>query len=79
MSKLVTVAFTAAGYVLGARAGRERYDEIVRLATKVWRNPKVQKGVAEAEQVAKDTGSQMQDKVSDVASKATSKMSEKMS
>lgn len=30
--KLVTVAALAAGYVLGARAGRERYEQIRALA-----------------------------------------------
>lgn len=33
--KLSSLAFAAAGYVLGARAGRERYDQIVRLARRV--------------------------------------------
>ena len=33
--KLSTLAFAGAGYVLGARAGRERYDQIVRLARRV--------------------------------------------
>jgi urocanate hydratase len=33
--KLSTLAYVAAGYVLGARAGRERYDQIVRVARRV--------------------------------------------
>lgn len=33
--KLSSLAFAAAGYVLGARAGRERYDQIVRVARRV--------------------------------------------
>lgn len=33
--KLSHLAYAAAGYVLGARAGRERYDQIVRLARRV--------------------------------------------
>lgn len=32
----------AAGYVLGARAGRERYRQIAELSGKVWRLPVVQ-------------------------------------
>ena len=41
----------AAGFVLGARAGRERYEEIVTSARKVWENPTVQEaaGVAQAQ------------------------------
>jgi hypothetical protein len=33
--KLSTLVYAAAGYVLGARAGRERYDQIVRVARRV--------------------------------------------
>ena len=33
--KLSRLAFAAAGYVLGARAGRERYEQIVRTARRV--------------------------------------------
>jgi hypothetical protein len=61
MSKITMAAAAAAGYVLGARAGRERYDEIVQKAEKAWSNPKVQKGKrraqAKAEEKAGDMGS----------------------
>ena len=33
--RLSNLAFAAAGYVLGARAGQERYEQIVRLARRV--------------------------------------------
>jgi hypothetical protein len=33
--KLSNLAYATAGYVLGARAGRERYDQIVRVARRV--------------------------------------------
>jgi len=33
--KLSHLCYAAAGYVLGARAGRERYEQIVRLARRV--------------------------------------------
>jgi hypothetical protein len=33
--KLSSLAFAAAGYVLGARAGQERYEQIVRIARRV--------------------------------------------
>jgi hypothetical protein len=32
----------AAGYVLGSRAGRTRYEQISRLATSLWNRPMVQ-------------------------------------
>ncbi len=42
MGKKTFLIGAAAGYVLGARAGRERYEQIATLAGKVKRNPKVQ-------------------------------------
>lgn len=73
MSKLKMVAFVAAGYVLGARAGRERYDQIADRATKIWKSPKVQQGVSDAEQaakdVAKDAAPKIQQKVAEAAAK----------
>ena len=42
MSKLTLIAAGAAGYVLGARAGRERYEQIADGARRVMRNPRVQ-------------------------------------
>ena len=36
MSKLTTVAVGAVAYVLGARAGRERYEQIVANAQRLW-------------------------------------------
>lgn len=52
MSKLMTGALVATGYVFGARAGRDRYDQIKNRATKIWTNPKVQQGVSKADDVA---------------------------
>jgi hypothetical protein len=36
----------AAGYVLGAKAGRERYEQIVTQAKGLWERPEVQKMAA---------------------------------
>ena len=43
MSKLTILAAAAVGYVLGARAGRERYEEIAEAARGLWTNPTVQR------------------------------------
>jgi hypothetical protein len=43
--KLLFVVGLGVGYVLGTRAGRERYEQIARAADKVWNQPSVQKGV----------------------------------
>lgn len=43
--KLAFVLGAAVGYVLGTRAGRERYEQIKRGAQRVWRTEPVQRGV----------------------------------
>ncbi|WP_240739780.1 YtxH domain-containing protein [Leucobacter triazinivorans] len=43
--KIAFVLGAAVGYVLGSRAGRERYEQIKRGAQKVWNTEPVQKGV----------------------------------
>ena len=48
----------AAGFVLGARAGREKYEELVLNARKVWDHPTVQEaaGVVQAQANRHETG-----------------------
>lgn len=40
-SKLLIICGLAIGYVLGARAGRERYEQLERAATSFWQSPRV--------------------------------------
>jgi hypothetical protein len=49
--KLALAAGFAAGYVLGSKAGRERYEQIVGASQRVWGNPTVQStaGVLQAQ------------------------------
>ncbi|MBO3738331.1 hypothetical protein [Actinoplanes flavus] len=49
--KLMFLTGLAAGFVLGSRAGREKYEEIRASAQKVWQHPTVQEaaGVAQAQ------------------------------
>src|ERR1051325_6193747 len=49
--KLMFLSGLAAGFVLGSRAGREKYEEIRANAKKVWDHPTVQEaaGVAQAQ------------------------------
>jgi hypothetical protein len=67
MRKLMVLGAGAAGYVLGARAGRERYEQIVEQAQKLRSNPAVRQKVADAKDVAshaaKDAASAASDKV----------------
>jgi hypothetical protein len=49
--KLMFFTGLAAGFVLGSRAGREKYEEIRASAQKLWEHPTVQEaaGVAQAQ------------------------------
>ena len=52
--KILFLAGLGVGYVLGARAGRERYESIKKSASKLWNDPRVQKQVDTAEAFVKD-------------------------
>ncbi|MBW8172531.1 hypothetical protein K0651_05630 [Ornithinimicrobium sp. Arc0846-15] len=53
MSKITMAAAFGAGYVLGSKAGRERYEELRAKAKDVWANPKVQEQIGKASDEAK--------------------------
>lgn len=50
--KLLFVTGIAVGYVLGARAGRKRYEQIKSAAESVWNTPAIQSGVDTAKDFA---------------------------
>jgi hypothetical protein len=68
-----------AGYVLGARAGRERYEQISQKAQGVWHDPRVQRRADQAQQVVKDKAGDASAKVAEKANEAGSKVAEKVS
>jgi hypothetical protein len=78
MSKLTLLAAGAAGYVLGARAGRQRYEQIASTTRKVMRNPKVQAARQQAQDTlaeqASAAGSAFADKARETASAAADKV-----
>lgn len=78
MNKLLIAAAGVAGYVLGTKAGRERYDQIRTQSHKVWNSPTVQSGVDHAADAAKSAagaaGSAAADAASSAASAAGSKV-----
>lgn len=63
--KLSLLIGFGAGYVLGARAGRERYDQIAGKAQELWRNPRVQEKAGQAQHLAQDKASQAAEAVKD--------------
>lgn len=54
MSKPMLLAAIGVGYVLGARAGRERYDALVSQAQALWRDPRVQDKAGKARHVVEE-------------------------
>lgn len=68
----------AAGYVLGTRDGRERYEQIKGQANKVWNDPKVQEKAGQAQDLVKEKAPLVKDKASDAAHKASSKATSKL-
>ena len=72
MAKITLLAAGAVGYVLGARAGRERYEQIAQQAQKVWRDPRVQQRKDEAASAVKETVTDAAQQASDVAKEKVS-------
>ncbi len=83
MGKVLLLAAAGAGYVLGARAGRERYDQISSSVGRLWGNPKVQATVGDlqdkAGDVAKQAGSVAQEKVGAAAGSVAGSVKDKFS
>lgn len=65
IKRLTHLTAFGAGYVLGARAGRERYEQIRKVAMRVKDDPRVQEKAHEAAQVVKAETSTLKDRVSD--------------
>lgn len=77
--KILFVAGLAVGYVLGTKAGRERYDEISKAASKIWNDPRVQKQVNTVETLVKDKAPDVAEFVTGNAKKVVSQVTGKKS
>ena len=74
MAKLSFLVGLGAGYVLGARAGRERYDQIAGKAQGVWRDPRVQEKADQAQHLVKEKASEAGTAATDLAAAAGAKV-----
>jgi hypothetical protein len=61
--KLMFITGLAAGFVLGSRAGREKYEEIRASAKKVWEHPTVQEAAGVAQEQANKLYAEGKDKL----------------
>lgn len=74
MKKLMVLAAGGVGYVLGTRAGRERYEQIKNTAMRVKDDPRVQEKAHQAADMAREKAPVMKDKVSGAAASATDRV-----
>lgn len=78
MKKLTILAIGGAGYVLGARAGRGRYEQIASTARSVARNPRVRSAAGKAQDTVAHQAPVVADAVKDKATSAASTVSDKL-
>jgi len=78
MRKLMLLVAFALGYVLGSRAGRERYDQIMGAVDKVRQDPRVQQKTQQAVDAAKQQAPVVADKVTSAATTAASAAASKV-
>lgn len=76
--KLIAALAMGAGYVLGTKAGRERYEKISRTARDAWQDPRVQEKVHTVEEVAKEKAQSTAENLRDVARSTADVVSEKV-
>src|SRR3954454_6077683 len=75
--KLVFLSGAALGYVLGARAGRKRYEQIRAGAEEFWNSPTVQKRVDQVQSFVDDHGPEVQAAVTGSAKKVVDQVTKK--
>ena len=63
--KILFAAGLAVGYVLGTRAGRERYEQLKRAARGFWNDPRVQRRVDQVEDFVREKAPEVAEFVSD--------------
>lgn len=79
MNRLMFIAGAAIGYVLGARDGRGRYEQIKSQADSLWHDPRVQEKVSTASAAVKEKAPEVQAKLTDAASHAADAARSKLS
>ena len=77
--KLTFLAGAATGYILGTRAGRDRYDEMKKQADALWHDPRVQEKVSAAGDTVKEKAPEVGAKLSAAAGSAASAAKDKVS
>ena len=74
MRKMTVLIAAGVGYVLGAKAGHERYEQIKGAAQKVRNDPRVQEKAHQAAEAAREKAPFVKEKLGDVATTAKQKV-----
>jgi hypothetical protein len=74
IKRLPLLVAAGVGYVFGAKAGRERYEQLRSQFDKVKNDPRVQEKAQQAADLAKEKAPVVKDKLTDVAGTATDKV-----
>lgn len=77
-TKLATGLGLAAGYILGTRAGRDRYEKIKHKTTDLWNDPRVQDKVHTAEDAVKDKAHDAGETLKEKSHEASETLKEKV-
>jgi len=72
--KILFLAGLGVGYVLGTRAGRERYEQIKAAASNLWNAPVVQRQVDTVQDFVKDKAPEVVEFVADGAKKVAAQV-----
>lgn len=78
MKKLLILVAGGIGYVLGTKAGRERYEQMRSTFNKVKDDPRVQEKTQQATELAKQKAPIVKDKLAEAADKGSSKVESKV-
>jgi hypothetical protein len=79
MSKIVTLAVAAAAYVLGAKAGRQRYEKIRTGAERIWSDPRVRNKTQRAAETVRGRAPQVKERLTDAVKQTAEKVSSRNS
>jgi hypothetical protein len=72
--KITLLVGGAVGYVLGTRAGRQRYEQMKSQAQSLWKNPKVQSKATQAQDYAREKAPVVKEKAAEAAAAAKDKV-----
>ncbi len=74
MKKLLILVAGGIGYVLGTKAGRERYEQMRNTVNKVKDDPRVQEKAHQAADLAKEKAPVVKEKLAEAADKGAAKV-----